>query len=388
MKIKNLINFGHYPFFVGVKSKKKFSNIPPALPFKISIDKETTLATLQINNQIKIALKKAYGQGSMLSTPLGKGELGNYRMNEFLDSLKKEIKEIKGKKILELGSGEGHLLVALKKLGAKVEGIEIGPQGKKVQKTHDIKVYNKTLETINFKKDTFDAIISYGCLEHIIDIKRTLLESARILKDRGVFFHSVPNTDNTLKKLRLDDLCHQHVNYFTSKNVKILLSKYNFKNIKTLTTKAGNEFHIIAKQSKNKSKKVFVKNYQIKNAYYEWRLFLERFYNIKNNFKKNISKLIDQKKSKIGFYAGGHVILQISNMQNKVYYFDSDNKKHGLSWLPGFPIINSPKKLKNMSIDYLFIAPEHHIKIISKSLLKNTNLKKNKILPISKLYKK
>ena len=388
MKKKNLIDFGHYPFFIGVRSKKNFLNIPTTLPFKISIDNETTLATLQINNQIKIALKKAYDAGSMLSTPLGKGKLGNYRMNEFLDSLKKEIKEIKGKKILELGSGEGQLLVALKKLGAKVEGIEIGPQRKKVQKAHGIKVYGKPLEKINFKKNSFDAIISYGCLEHIINIKKTLLESTRILKERGVFFHSVPNTDNTLKKTRFDDLCHQHVNYFTSKNVKILLSKYSFVNIKTVPTKAGNEFYIIAEQSKKKSRNKIVKNYQIKNAYYEWKLFLKRLYKNKKYFKKNISKLIEQKKSKVGFYGGGHIILQISQMQDKVYYFDSDKKKHELSWLPGFPVINSPKKLKNLSVNYLFIAPEHHIKIISKSLLKNTNLKKNKILPISNLYKK
>ena len=106
----------------------------------------------------------------MLSTPLGIGRLATSRLEEFLDNFISFFGKVENKRILEIGCGEGHLSGRLKDLGAKV-GLEIGPQGKMAEINFGVEVVDKPLEEASFPHK-FDAIISYGCLEHIIDINK------------------------------------------------------------------------------------------------------------------------------------------------------------------------------------------------------------------------
>ena len=221
---RNTIDFGNYPFFVGVRNADEFNGVPSTLPFEIYIDPKTSLPTLQVTPEISRSLFRAYGEGSMLSTPLGIGRLATSRLEEFLDNFISFFGKVENKRILEIGCGEGHLSGRLKDLGAKVIGLEIGPQGKMAEINFGVEVVDKPLEEASFPHK-FDAIISYGCLEHIIDINKFTSVCRGHLSENGVMFHSVPNTRNTIENLRFDELCHQHVNYFSPENIYPLFTQ-------------------------------------------------------------------------------------------------------------------------------------------------------------------
>lgn len=103
----------------------------------------------------------------MASTPLGESPLATVRMNEVLEKLLSLLGGVtKGKRILEIGCGNGELLHQLKLRGAIVTGLEIGPQANVVEDKYGIRVFRKPL-TIGALDEKFDCIFFYGCLEHI-----------------------------------------------------------------------------------------------------------------------------------------------------------------------------------------------------------------------------
>ena len=385
MNIKERIDFGNYPFYVGVRRPEDFKGIPASLPFNIYIDHDTALPALEITPEIKDALSHAYGQGSMLSTPLGVGGLGQSRMEEFIDNFVSYFGGLAGKKIIEIGCGEGHLLARLKALGADVMGLEIGPQGKKAEENYGVRVIDRPLETVSLEM-SFDAIISYGCLEHILDIKSFVKQCHALLNRDGVMFHSVPNTENTFHCFRFDDLCHQHVNYFSPQNANRFLLQNCFEQLVCKPTKAGNEMYLMAKASSASNCASPVSVADVAIATKEWKRFAEHLGNLKENFKRNLTGLMGR--GRVGIYGGGHILTQMTGMGSLVDYYDGDPFKHGLSWLAGLPQIRSPHTLLKEPVSYLFIGPEHHMESISSYLWSEVGIPESiKLKRISELYK-
>ena len=377
------IDFGDYHFYVGVRHPDEFNGIPGRLPFNIYIDTETALPTLKITKEIDSALSVAYGQGSMLSTPLGIGRLGANRMQEFVDKLLSFMGDVSGKKIIEIGCGEGHLLARLQEYGADVMGLEIGPQGKEAEKHYGFTVIDKPLEDVSFDF-SFDAIISYGCLEHIIDIKSFVSQCRGLLSNDGIMFHSVPNTDNTLEKFRFDDLCHQHVNYFSPANANRFFKSLGFKAATSEPTAAGNEMYMMARAGRQEDASLIADS-SVEDGLKEWQGFSERLQLLKNNFNHNLSTLLE--KGSVGFYAGGHILASMSDLGDRVEYFDGDSAKHGKSWLAGLPVIRDPGSLVDEPVSTLVIGPEHHMASIKSYLFEEIGIPESiDILALSELY--
>ena len=105
-------------------------------------------------------------------------------------------------KILEIGSGSGMFSIALKKLGHNVFSLDKGYLNK--EKTNFIFKRNLDLANINikyvnaditrktqFKKDSFDMIVSISVLEHVLDFKNSLKEMYRLLNKKGCLLHRI-----------------------------------------------------------------------------------------------------------------------------------------------------------------------------------------------------
>ena len=70
----------------------------------------------------------------------------------------------------------------------------------------------------------------------------------------------------------------------------------------------------------------------------------------------------------MGFYGGGHIITQLSEVADLVAYFDGDENKVGKSWLSNMPPINSPDLLLSKPVLNLIVVPEHHMHAITRYL--------------------
>lgn len=101
----------------------------------------------------------------------------------------------KGKTILDIGCGIGIFLREFEKLTKKenIFGIETDDKKVKIAKKNYSNVIKGTAEDIPFKDNFFDIIWLHEVIEHVIDDKKTIEESVRVLKEKGYIIIFAPN---------------------------------------------------------------------------------------------------------------------------------------------------------------------------------------------------
>lgn len=104
-------------------------------------------------------------------------------------------RQIKDKKVLDVGCSTGYLGEKLEKLGAKVIGIDISPYAINLAKRvlTGAKVVDLNKGNLPFKSKSFDIIVASEVIEHLFRPVNTLKDLKRILKDDGEFIVSTPN---------------------------------------------------------------------------------------------------------------------------------------------------------------------------------------------------
>lgn len=114
---------------------------------------------------------------------------------KFNKLLLKLLEVKRGKKLLDVGCGEGFLVKEAENFGLDIYGIDISREIIKLAKKHckaELKVANG--EQIPYGDNKFDYVTSIGCLEHYNDMERGIREIARVLKRDGKALIYVPNT--------------------------------------------------------------------------------------------------------------------------------------------------------------------------------------------------
>ena len=123
---------------------------------------------------------------------------------EYKESIKM-LGNLKGKKVLNLGSGLGEEAVYLASQGAIVTAIDISNQmleftkklARRYKVASKITCIHMSAEELKFKNESFDAV--YGCnLLHHVDLEKTIKEVRRVLKRNGVGVFSEPLAYNPL----------------------------------------------------------------------------------------------------------------------------------------------------------------------------------------------
>jgi SAM-dependent methyltransferase len=111
----------------------------------------------------------------------------------------KRVGDPKGKKVLDVGFGNGVTLSVFATHGAEMSGLEVSPDllsiGSEVVQeagNHaDLRLYNGT--TFPFETNSFDYGYSISVLEHMDDPVSVLKEVSRVLKPGGAFYLAFPN---------------------------------------------------------------------------------------------------------------------------------------------------------------------------------------------------
>jgi len=366
LKLKN------HPFFIGPLDADDKPNIPKSLDFNLMVNSKTGIIVQLITPDILCALENAYNFGSIASTPLGESELATGRMNEFISHfLNLFIGDIKGKAVLEIGCGNGVLLNEIKKLGAKVTGLEIGPQSKEVGIKYGIEIIDKPLDQSLFNKK-YDCIFSYGCIEHIPDLIKLFDDIKSILKENGKIIHSVPNSEVLFEQESFSHLIHEHVNYFTNENIKYFLQLQAFNAIKAVNYHAGNTAIIYSGTYNSSNPKINPSNDFLRSQVQKLQKWSDKLMQKKKIIVSNLLKM-KEKKLKMGFYAGGYEFISCLN-EYPVRFFDGDKYKHNKSWLVGLKPIESPVNIKNNPVDVIVIFEAHHYTAIKKYLQKELEI--------------
>lgn len=163
--------------------------------------------------------------------------------------------------LLDVGCGDGSLTIRFKeKLGAKsVAGIEISQDGVLAARKQgiDARKANLDLEKLPFDEASFDFVLCSEVIEHLFDPDNILKEIHRVLRPNGFLLLTTPNISSWYDRLSLllgyqpisvpvslrnpeigrlrnfQSLAgREHVRFFTTKAIKLMLMKHGFQNMR------------------------------------------------------------------------------------------------------------------------------------------------------------
>lgn len=362
-ELSPILSIAEHPFYIGLIDPAVEYHLPEALPFTLGVHPRYSIPRLIMSEEIRSALNAAYALGSMCSTPLGESSLATRRMEEFKRTLSLTLGGFKGKRLLEVGCGNGELLNQLRLNGAIVTGLEIGPQATVVEQRYGIRVIRKPL-SVGTLHEKFDCILSYGCLEHIEALDEFFAGSRECLVDGGLFFHSVPNSKLPFDNGSIEHLQHEHVNYFTSANATALFEGQGFQSADSALTAARNELMVWGRF--NPAARVHWPAERVEAEASAVADYANRLASRTSGTIGRLREFVEAGKT-VGFYAGGYNYGYRLN-SSLVRYFDGDDYKHGKRWLASLPAIEPPAALRITPVDRLVVCQPHYFSEINASV--------------------
>lgn len=135
--------------------------------------------------------------------------------------------------LLDFGAGTGAFLFEMSGRGWQVVGIEPSEDARKLAKSN----YNLLLldpnEINKLNTNFFDVITLWHVLEHVHDLKPTILTLKKLLKKNGKIIIAVPNSDakdaEIYKEFWAAYDVPRHLYHFSSDSMKTLLSEFGIK---------------------------------------------------------------------------------------------------------------------------------------------------------------
>jgi 2-polyprenyl-3-methyl-5-hydroxy-6-metoxy-1,4-benzoquinol methylase len=194
------------------------------------------------------------------------------RKPQLMEDFKKSIKEIEGIKlggnILDVGCGTGIFLETLNNFSKytwNLVGIDINTNS--ISKTPlCIRkcIVKKSINNNRFQSNYFDVITCFDMLEHSSDIRKSLIEIRRILKDDGLLLIQVPNNNSFMKFFTKNDwdwwCVPDHIFHFTKNTISNILIDNGYKIIKIRTWENSD---IFIKNIQGHLKKLFPKMFNL-----------------------------------------------------------------------------------------------------------------------------
>jgi len=148
-----------------------------------------------------------------------------------LNWITKKYGDIKGKRILELGSSSGYLLKKLYSAGAKeVVGVELAENYAEHARGMGFSIFSQPIEKLRLANE-FDLLVTFHAFEHMIKPKSVLKAVHKALKKDGVFMGEVPNQDDWRIRIFDNEIVKRfhydpnHYYYFSPKTLSNYLNK-------------------------------------------------------------------------------------------------------------------------------------------------------------------
>jgi 2-polyprenyl-3-methyl-5-hydroxy-6-metoxy-1,4-benzoquinol methylase len=131
-------------------------------------------------------------------------------------------------RILDVGVGTGDILLALREFGYRdLTGLDPSPRTAEiVGHRHDLRVLNTPVSQLRACKERFDVIMLSGVLEHLRDLRPTLLLLKTLLCETGKMCIAVPNASRFAECVDspYQYFSVEHVNFFTMQSLESLLA--------------------------------------------------------------------------------------------------------------------------------------------------------------------
>ena len=322
-------------------------------------------------------LKYLYGPDYGYRTGINKTMLNHVRNVVFYLSKKTKLK--KEDFVLDIASNDGSLLNFYKK-NIKTFGIDpILNKYKKNYKNINYKIadFFSARKIKNITNQKFKIITALSVFYDAKDPEFFLKDVQKLLSRDGIFMLELADLHSILKYKMFDTICHEHLEYYSSKVIINLAKKNGLKvfDIKRNDINGGSkQFYMCLDSSK-----YLVNNKILKNELSEEKRYklsdpktFKNFFQEINLIKTKLLSMIKKIKKKgqsihcYGASTKGNVLLQYFGIDNKFIDFvaERNEKKYNL-YTPGTKIkIISEKSSRSLKPDYYLVLPWHFKKEI------------------------
>lgn len=369
---KNGLHFKSFPFITGVYPlSHPPEGMPTYLPLEITFDTPSGIIHQKISSSTIQILNQAYRIGSMLSTPLGFGNINAPLFQEILDLLHEVNRGISGRSFLEPGCGPGHLLLQLHKKGAtKVIGCEPGQQGQALAKEYGVYIHQDIFRSEDFSTD-FDCVFHYGVLEHVLEPEAFLKDNAKCLRTNGVLLAIVPGCEEDLEMGNISMLAHEHLSYFTEASLIELFKKTGLE--KVGSRRLNFSHGILAvwgfKPASSQSARSLPSEAFLQMEMRRFEHFGKKLNNVINCLQ-NRASILNQDNRSLGLYGVPSPLAGLINFGKRLRCFDGDNTKFGFTFSGFQGSIEDPLNLIKNPVEELWILPIYHDSAIRNFLAK------------------
>lgn len=123
------------------------------------------------------------------------------RKTKFYSYYLQKIKKIKPTgTILDIGSGDGHLLLEARRLGYEVYANELEKSQAEILEDKGLPTFQGDIRKKKISKK-FDVVVMSHLIEHLIDVGDFMKSVYSLLKDDGILLINTPNHDNFFERL-------------------------------------------------------------------------------------------------------------------------------------------------------------------------------------------
>ena len=284
-KLKKIIKIGSQPISsIFHKTEKK--NLK-----KFSLDLFECQNCKLVQFSKSVPIKQMYGLSYGYQTSISNLMLSHLKdKKKFFFKKKKIIR--KGISILDIGSNDGSFLNLFDK-SFKLFGVD--PSSEKFKKLYNKNIYrinsffskdtiNKFLKKNKIQQTNFDLITSFAIFYDINDPNLFCKEIFNLLSPKGYWAVEFSYLPLMLKNLTYDQICHEHVTYYSLTVFNNLIKKHNLKIVDVTQNEInGGSIEVICTRKDNKCK---INNSKIFSA-------LKDEKKIKNSTYKNFNKRIN-----------------------------------------------------------------------------------------------
>mgnify|MGYP006086646185 CR=1 FL=1 len=355
--LKKIVKIGKQPLSGFFYSTKK-NNLGK---YSLDLYKCSNCELVQLNNPANT--KKMYGTHYGYKTSVSQMMISHLR--EKINRLKKNKLIKKGNNILDIGSNDASFL---KLFGKNYNLYGIDPSAEKFKKEYkgiklitDFFSKKNVFKHIKNKNTKFDLISSFAMFYDVEDPNSFCRDIEVLLKDNGIWVCEFSYLPLMLKNLTFDQICHEHIMYYTfgvfekiliNNNLKVIDIKFNEIN--------GGSIEVII--GKNKSE--IMSNINLINIIRkdEKKINEKSFHNFSNRIKKirnDLISFVNKNRPIVGYGAStkGNIVLNYCNIgsDQMSYICDANKQKFG-KYTPGTNIkIISKKKMRELKPKYMLV---------------------------------
>jgi len=327
-----------------------------------------------------LQLRHSYDPNEMYRDNYGyRSSLNNSMINHLHGKVKKILTAVQLERsdiILDIGSNDGTLLKAYPKNGFVLAGID--PIAEKFRKYYSDYIqiipdfFSASRIKTNFKRKKVKVVTSIAMFYDLESPMDFMKEIHKVLDKKGIWIFEQSYMPAMLKKNAYDTICHEHLEYYSLKQIKWMIDRTGFKILDVeFNDINGGSFSVTA--AKNDApypertaliEKILLEEEKAKlETLRPYEEFKQRVYELREELRRVILGIKAQNKKVIGYGAStkGNVILQFCEFTEKDVPFIAEvNEDKFGCYTPGthIPII-SEKEAKLIGPDYLFILPWH-----------------------------